>query len=78
MPTETTESEVHQEAFPFMKLSPELRLVVYHFALQDVVAPILSSDPNDDTAPKPFRGALALLDTSRLLRSESCSPISVS
>jgi hypothetical protein len=73
MPTEKTESEVRQEASPFMKLSPELRLMVYQFALQDIVAHILSSDPNDATVPKPFRGALALLDTSRLLRSESCS-----
>jgi hypothetical protein len=74
MPAETTDSDVPQEAFPFMQLPPELHVMVYKFALQDIVDPILSSDSRDVEEPKPFHGALALLHTSELLRTESlCS-----
>jgi hypothetical protein len=75
MPTESADGERLQRTFPFMQLPPELRVMVYKFALQDVVDPILSSDPGDVKRPEPFRGALALLHTSRLLRWESCRPM---
>jgi hypothetical protein len=73
VPTETADSERPQEAFPFMQLPPELRVMVYKFALQDLVDPILSSDSGDAKRPEPFRGALAFLHKSRNIRLESCS-----
>jgi hypothetical protein len=73
MPAETTDSDIPQEAFPFMQLPLELRVMVYKLALQDIVDPILSSDSRDVEEPKPFHGALALLHTSQLVRLESCS-----
>jgi hypothetical protein len=72
MPTKTADSERPQEVFPFMQLPPELRVMVYKFALQDIVDPILSADSGNAEEPKPFHGALAPLYTSRLLRLESC------
>jgi hypothetical protein len=72
MPAETTDSDIPQKAFPFMQLPPELRVMVYKLALQDMVDPILCSGPGDAEDPKAFHGALALVHTSRLVRLESC------
>jgi hypothetical protein len=75
MPAETLDSERPQETFPFMQLPPELRVMVYKLALQDVVDPILSADSGDAKEPKQFHGALALLHTSQIVRRESCRAV---
>jgi hypothetical protein len=72
VPAEIADSERPQEAFPFMQLPPELRVMVYKLAIQDIVDPILSADSGDAKEPKQFHGALALLHTSQLVRLESC------
>jgi hypothetical protein len=51
-----------------MQLPPELRVMIYKLALQDIVDPILSSGPGDANDPQPFHGALALLHTSQIVR----------
>jgi len=59
------------EPFPFIKLPPELRRMVYHFALRDTVDPIMF--PGSEYARKPHlsEGTLALLCTNKQLRTES-------
>lgn len=49
--------------------------MVYKFAAHDIVDPILSSDPGGAKRSEPFRGALALLHTSQIVRRESCPAI---
>ena len=60
---------------PLLNLPPEIRLLIYPFTLQhkieEMKAKIDRSVATKRQKPRAFRGALALLHTSRLLRSES-------
>ena len=55
-----------------MRLPPELRVMVYHFALHDVTDPIVFAAAGELREPKLCRAALALLHTSNHIRQE-CS-----
>jgi hypothetical protein len=54
-----------------MRLPPELRLMVYRFALQDITDPIMFPGSGEVQKPHLSQGSLALLCTSKQLRSES-------
>lgn len=57
------------EPFPFMNLPTEIRLVIYSFALQDILSPPAIAHSR---VPRPScRGTLALLLTNKLIRAES-------
>lgn len=64
-----------EEPFPFMKLPPELRLMVYQCALQDITDPIMFPPSDEAQKPHPCRGALALVQTSKYIREESYRPM---
>jgi len=62
------------EHFPFMKLPPEIRLMVYEIAINDNIAAAMpnalamrSYKPNRH----PYLGALALVHTTSIIRNES-------
>jgi hypothetical protein len=66
------------EHFPFMKLPPEIRLMVYEIAMQDTIAtassiPVTQLDVKEPSQPR--LGALALAYTSDLIRTESSEVI---
>lgn len=75
MPAEDANREHSQEAFPFMSLPPELRVMIYKLALQDTVDAILSSASSSPDEPPPYLGALALLHASSIVRQESCESL---
>lgn len=63
----------------FLRLPSELRLAIYDFALQDTLDDTIAQDKassrldrtsEDNPEPLPFIGALAILHTSRALRTE--------
>jgi hypothetical protein len=54
-----------------MRLPPELRLMVYQFALREITDPIMFPSSGEAQKSQPYRGALAFLHTSKLLRMES-------
>lgn len=72
MATDTAEACLDPEPFPFMRLPPELRLIVYDFAVHAITDPIMFSDSGEVQELQPYRGALALLHTSKHIRQESC------
>lgn len=64
---------------PFLRLPSELRLTIYDFALQDILDDMTAQDKassrqgrtyKDHPKPLPFIGVLAILHTSRALRTE--------
>lgn len=64
---------------PLLRLPSELRLAIYDFALQDTLDDTIAQDKassrldrtsEDNPEPLPFIGALAILHTSRALRTE--------
>lgn len=65
------ETDHGQEAFPFMRLPPEIRIMVYEFALRDITDPIMFPPSGEAQKPQPYRGALALLHTGKHIRHES-------
>lgn len=71
MTANTTDAHLDQEPFPFMRLPPELRLMVYQLALRDITDPIVFPPSTRARRPHPRRGALALLYTSKHVRLES-------
>lgn len=75
MAIDTTNKERHQGTFPFMSLSPELRIEVYKFALQDITDVIKSCTLTSKDEYQTYHGALALLHISRLVRLESCEAL---
>lgn len=73
MAPDTTDASLDQEPFPFMRLPPELRLMVYQFALRNITDPIMFPPSGEAQKPQPYRGALALLHTNKFIRDESHS-----
>jgi hypothetical protein len=73
----TPTRESRHDAFRFMELPRELRVMVYKFATQEFTDSIMSLLPDGTTKPRlqPFRGVLALLHTSSFVRLESCEAI---
>ena len=76
MTASTVDTDHDQDAFPFMRLPPELRLLVYSFALQDITEPIMHPATGQAQKPHPYQGALALLQTNKHLRLESYQALS--
>lgn len=57
-----------------MKLPPEIRLIIYDFAIQDNIAAAISGGSGlyaTFTTPHLYLGALALIHTSSIIRKES-------
>jgi len=75
MTDSTTDSERINQQSPLLYLPPEIRLLIYPFTLQhkieEMKAKIDRAVATKRQKPRAFRGALALLHTSSLLRSES-------
>jgi hypothetical protein len=71
MAARATDSEHGQEAFPFMRLPAEIRLMIYERALHDITDPIMFPGSGYARKPQPDRGVLALLRTSKHVRQES-------
>jgi hypothetical protein len=80
MTTDNTDSERVNQQSPLLNLPAEIRLLIYAFALQHMVEDMKATtrqavvfSVNTNTKPKraAMKGALALLHTSSLLRSES-------
>jgi hypothetical protein len=71
-----------EQRSPFMALPPELRLIIYDFALQDTISAIESTSfrhiPPSKNARLPILGALALLFTSSEVRTESSNAMRTS
>jgi hypothetical protein len=54
-----------------MRLPPELRLMVYQFALRDITNPIMFPGSGEVQKPQLSRVAFALLEASKFIRYES-------
>ena len=76
-----------KQHFPFMKFPPELRLLIYEFALEDLIPTMAHPTPSRPAAIYRFsspyvsamqlraRGILALLLTSKEVRAESSKAV---
>ena len=63
-----------QEHFPFMKLPPEIRLMIYEFGIHNSIEAAISQVSSSSTRrfePPAYLGALALVHTSSGIRKES-------
>jgi hypothetical protein len=56
-----------------VRLPPELRLMVYQFALREVTNPTMFPSSGEVQKPQSNRGALALIHTSKFIRDDSYS-----
>ena len=83
----TNLNDTTKQHFPFMKLPPELRLLIYEFALEDLIPTMAYPTPNRPAAicrfSSPYisamqlraRGILALLLTNKEIRAESSKAV---
>jgi len=67
----TPETTHRQQAFPILRLPPELRIMIYKVALQDITDPVMFAGSEPVQKPHSSRGALALLRTSKFVQIES-------